>query len=341
MTTKKKFYQKKRWMIPISIIVIPILLIPIINQFTPTFRAFVIKQLFEAKPFASPKNIETIKKQVVVKKDVVYDEDGLENSILDIYYPKNANKILPVIMWIHGGGFVSGSKEQTQEYGMALANEGYVVANINYAIAPGQKYPGPVIQANQALKYLQSNIAIYGGDMNRLFIGGDSAGAQIASQTAAVISNEKLAKAMNIQPHIDNKQIKGLLLFCGPYNMYRFEEHQASTLGKFFVDTMFWSYTGEKDIKSFPKIDEISTVKQITPNYPPVFLTVGDADPLAPHSTDLIEALERNNVEVESVLFDGTKSELGHEYQFDFSSSHAEKTLGRTIEFLHKHSNGL
>lgn len=339
LTTKKKFYQKKRWMILISIIVIPILLISVTNQFTPALKALVIKQIFEAKPFASPKNIETIKKQVVVKKDIVYDEAGLENSILDIYYPKNSNKNLPVIMWIHGGGFISGSKEQTQEYGMSLAYAGYVVANINYAIAPAQKYPGPIIQANQALKYLQENIAQYGGDMNRLFIGGDSAGAQIASQTAAVISNEKLAKTMDIQPHIDNKQIKGLLLFCGPYNMYRFDNPHASTLGKIFFNTMFWSYTGEKDIKSFSKIDEISTVKQITPNYPPVFLTVGDADPLAPHSADLIDVLQINNVEVESVLFEGTKSELGHEYQFDFSSSHAEKTLEKTIEFLNKHRN--
>ncbi|MCR8939280.1 hypothetical protein O0555_18345 [Brevibacillus laterosporus] len=216
MTTKKKFYQKKQWMILISIIVIPILLISVTNQFTPALKALVIKQIFEAKPFASPKNIETIKKQVVVKKDIVYDEAGLENSILDIYYPKNSNKNLPVI---------------------------------------------------------------------------------------------------------------------------RFDNPHASTLGKIFFNTMFWSYTGEKDIKSFSKIDEISTVKQITPNYPPVFLTVGDADPLAPHSADLIDVLQINNVEVESVLFEGTKSELGHEYQFDFSSSHAEKTLEKTIEFLNKHRN--
>lgn len=338
MTTKKRFYQKKRWMIPISVIVVPLLLISIINQFTPALKALVIKQLFESQPFASPKNIETIKKQVIVEKDLVYDPDGLDNSILDIYYPDNANKSLPVIMWIHGGGFISGSKENTQEYGMALANEGYVVANINYAIAPKQKYPGPVIQANQALKYLQENIAKYGGDMNRLFIGGDSAGAQIASQIAAVISNEKLAQSMDIQPNIHNEQIRGLLLFCGPYNAERIDDPHTSTLGKILVHTMFWSYTGVKDIKSFPKLDEISTVKQITPNYPPVFMTVGDADPLAPHSADLIEVLEANNVEVESVLFDGTKSELGHEYQFDFTSPHAETTLGKTIEFLNNRS---
>ncbi|WP_243763969.1 alpha/beta hydrolase [Bacillus sp. XF8] len=337
MIPKKKFYKKKRWIIPISVIGIPTLAISIMNQFTPAIRAAVMKKLFEAKPFASPKNMETIKQQVVVKKDIVYDKDGLDNSILDIYSPKNLNEKLPVIMWIHGGGFLSGSKEQTQEYGMALANEGYVVANINYAIAPRQKYPGPVLQANQALKYLQNNIAEYGGDMNRLFIGGDSAGAQIASQIAALMSNEKLAKTMDIHPSIDNKQIKGLLLFCGPYSMDRLNNPESSAIGKWMVHTMFWSYTGEKNLASFPRLSELSTVKQVTPNYPPVFLTVGDADPLAPHSADLIAALKKNGVEVESVLFDGTKSELGHEYQFDFTSPHAEKTLGKTIEFLNKH----
>ncbi|MFE3974723.1 carboxylesterase family protein [Peribacillus sp. YIM B13481] len=85
----------------------------------------MIKQLFEADSFASPKNMEIIKEQVHVEKDLTYDKHGMDNSILDIYYPKNMNKPLPVIMWIHGGAFVSGSKEQTKKYGMALANEGY------------------------------------------------------------------------------------------------------------------------------------------------------------------------------------------------------------------------
>lgn len=342
MKTKKKFHQKKRWMIPvsaISLLAIPIVLIYLIGQFTPALNAFIIKQLFEWKPFASPANIETIKKQVNVEKDIVYDEHGIENSLLDIYYPKNADKDLPVIMWIHGGGFVSGSKEQTQEYGMALANEGYVVANINYAIAPAQKYPGPIIQTNQALKYLQDTIAQYGGDMNRLFIGGDSAGAQIASQTAAVITNEKLAKSMDIHPHVDKKQLKGVLLYCGLYNMDRMSEPSSSFVLRAGIQTVFWSYTGVKDFASFSRLDEMSTVKQVTPDYPPAFLTVGDVDPLAPHSVELIDVLEKNGVEVESVLFEGTNPELGHEYQFDFTSPHAEQTLGKTFEFLKKHSS--
>ncbi|ACA40361.1 lipase [Lysinibacillus sphaericus] len=324
-------------MIPVYIIVIPILLIFIIGQFTPVLNTFIIKQLFESDSFASPKDIETIKRQVHVEKDIVYDEHGIENSLLDIYYPKNMKEELPVIMWIHGGAFVSGSKEQTQEYGMALANEGYVVANINYAIAPVQKYPGPIIQTNQALKYLQDNISKYGGNMNHLFIGGDSAGAQIASQTIAIITNEALAKSMDIQPTVDKKQLKGALLFCGVYNMDKIGA-QSSPIIKKGIQSVFWAYTGTKDFKSYSRIDEMSTVKHVTPNYPPTFLTVGDADPLAPQSTELIDVLKKNGVEVESVLFEGTNSDLGHEYQFDFTTTHAEQTLGKTLAFIKKYS---
>ncbi|MCE5169341.1 hypothetical protein LQV63_08450 [Paenibacillus profundus] len=112
----------------------------------------------------------------------------------------------------------------------------------------------------------------------------------------------------------------------------------SSAILKIGIQTVFWSYTGVKDFASFSRLDEMSTVKQITPDYPPTFLTVGDVDPLAPHSADLIDVLTKNNVEVESVLFDGTNPELGHEYQFDFTSPHAEQTLGKTVEFLKKHS---
>lgn len=174
--------------------------------------------------------------------------------------------------------------------------------------------------------------------MNQLFIGGDSAGAQIASQTSAIITNEALAKSMDIQPSIDKKQLKGTLLYCGIYNMDLIGV-QSSPIIKKGIDSVFWAYTGKKDFQSFSRLDEMSTVKHITPNFPPTFLTVGDADPLAPHSAELIDVLKKNGVEVDSVLFDGTNTDLGHEYQFDFSISHAEQTFGKTIDFLKKHSN--
>ncbi|MFE0505935.1 alpha/beta hydrolase [Peribacillus butanolivorans] len=246
-------------MIPISIIVTPLLLVFIISMFTPALNVFFVKLLFEASEYAAPENIESIRNEVNVIKDINYGDETL-----DIYFPRDSNGILPAIMWIHGGGFVSDSKEDTKDYGMILANEGYVVANINYTIAPTKAYPTPIIQANQALKYLQENVVKYHGDhMGKVFIGGDSAGAQIASQVSAIITNDELAKAMDINPAIDKEQLKGALLYCGLYDMDLMvgSEKEPSAFLKYFKQSTFLAYTGVKDFGTFEKIDEMSTVK--------------------------------------------------------------------------------
>src|SRR6266496_3785794 len=163
----KKFFPKRRlWAIPIIIAAL-LLVVLIVGQFTPVLTDWLFKPLIDSTTFTAPPNFVTIQKNVVVKKDIRYNDQG---ALLDIYYPRDVKSPLPLIMWIHGGGFIGGSKENTQVYGMTLANAGYVVANINYDLAPAHKYPTPVFQANQALKYIRENIEPYGGDINHLFL---------------------------------------------------------------------------------------------------------------------------------------------------------------------------
>jgi len=76
----------------------------------------------------------------------------------------------------------------------------------------------------------------------------------------------------------------------------------------------------------------------ITPDYPPVFLTVGDADPLEPQSLEIIQALKDNGVERKSVLFTGTDAHLGHDYMMDLDSGLAQRTLEKALDFLNRHS---
>jgi acetyl esterase/lipase len=238
-----------------------------------------------------------------------------------------------VIMWIHGGGFIGASKEQTKAYAMTLANAGYVVANINYDLAPAHKYPDPVLQGNQALKYLRENVGQYGGDINRLFLGSNSSGSQIASQLAALLSNKEFSDAMGIQPSVGNDQLKGVLLYDGAYDMRTVRATHLPGLGLFL-----WSYTGVRNFESYDRIGELSTVDHITPDYPPVFLTVGDADPLEPQSLELIQVLKEDGVEQEAVLFTGTHAHLGHDYMMDLDSGPAQRTLGKALDFLDRHS---
>ncbi len=205
---------------------------------------------------------------------------------------------------------------------MTLANAGYVVANINYDLAPAHKYPGPVIQANRALKYLRENVRQYGGDINRLFLGSNSSGSQLASQLA-----------MGIQSSVKNEQLRGVLLYDGAYDMRTLRATRTPGMSLFL-----WSYTGVRRFESYDRIDELSTVNHVTPDYPPAFLAVGDADALEPQSLEFIDVLEKDGIEVEAVLFTGTGAHLGHDYMMDLDTESAQQTLKKVLDFLERHS---
>jgi acetyl esterase/lipase len=302
------------------------------EQIATSVNVSASDQITGSAVFSPPPNIDAIRKEVHILKDLMYDET--KNSFMDIYRPAYAAKPLPVILWIHGGGYVGGSKDSRQDYGMALANAGYVVANIDYGLAPDQLYPGPVLQANAALEFMAIHASEFGGDMSRLFIGGDSAGAQIASQVAAVISNDTLASVMGIQPAVQTEQLKGALLMCGLYNM-----DTVRATGFPNVDLFLNTYTGSDHFESFSRINELSTVKQITPDYPPVFITVGDGDPFSSQSAELAQALKSQNIEVDSVFFEDSNKELKHEFQYALDTIDGQETLEKTLDFLSANSN--
>lgn len=324
--------KRRRWLIAITIFALLLLVLFLIGQFTPVLTAWVFKQAIDSSSFAKPGNFAAIEDNVIVKKDITYDEHG---TLLDIYYPRTHKASLPTIMWIHGGGFIGGSKGQTKAYAMTLANEGYMVANINYDLAPGHKYPRPILQGNQALKYLSENAAQYGGDINRLFLGGNSSGSQIASQLAAIISNKKFAERMDIQPSITTEQFKGALLYDGAYNMQTVRA-TPGFLGS-LISLELWSYTGVRHFESYARIGELSTISHVTTDYPPVFLAVGDSDPFESQSIAFKEVLEKNKVEVEAILFTGTEAHLDHDYMMNLDTVPAQQTLDRALDFLKRH----
>lgn len=330
MTNLNKLVLHKKRMIAGAFVLLLLLLI-IAEQLTAPADVSASKKTAGPSAYAPPPNIAMIEQNVLVAKNLVYSD--LENSLLDIYYPKEIDSSLPVILWIHGGGYIGGSKNSRQDYGMALANEGFVVANIDYELAPEQLYPGPIIQANEAIHYLQTHAEAYGGDISRLFIGGDSAGAQISSQLAAVISNPALAETMGIIPAADAKTLQGAMLFCGLYNM---DTVRATAYPR--IDLFLNTYTGMDRFETYSRIGELSTVNHVTAAYPPVFISAGDADRLAPQSVELADAIEAQGVAVDRVFFDGSNKGLGHQYQFTLNTADAQETFEKTVKFLSAHA---
>ncbi|HSD56275.1 MAG TPA: alpha/beta hydrolase, partial [Candidatus Saccharimonadales bacterium] len=133
---------------------------------------------------------------VAVEHDRQY-RVGDKDALLDVYMPKDAvreHKSLPVVVWTHGGAWLSGDKTNDVPYFKRLANEGFVVVAINYSLAPGKTYPTAVHQLNAALRYVDTNVASFAGNPNQILLAGDSAGAQLSSQVAALTTSPEYAE---------------------------------------------------------------------------------------------------------------------------------------------------
>jgi acetyl esterase/lipase len=251
-------------------------------------------------------------------------------AYLDIYTPDGTGgKPRPVILWVHGGGFVAGSAAAVGDYAILLAHAGYTVASLDYSLAPGSHYPVPVRQGNAALRYLHSYAGRFGGDPARIVLGGDSAGAQIASQLAAVQTDPALASSMGLTVAVPPAALRGVVLFCGIYDL-----RTVGGTGFPALRTYLWAYTGTRDWTSYPEIDQLSTVRHITARYPPTFLSDGDADPFRSQAAEFASDLKRNSVPLTTLLWNGTGDGLGHEYQFNFNLPEARTAFQQTLGFL-------
>jgi acetyl esterase len=117
--------------------------------------------------------------------DIPYQKDGSPDHLLDIYRPRHAAGPLPVMLYIHGGGFVMCDKNTHRGIGRIYADNGHVVFNINYRLAPQHPYPAALVDAGRAYAWVVENAARYGGDPNRIIIAGESAGGNLTLALAA------------------------------------------------------------------------------------------------------------------------------------------------------------
>ena len=114
--------------------------------------------------------------------DVPYVEKGHQRHVLDIYTPdKVTDKKLPVMFWIHGGGWVVGDKKGVGLKPKVLTDRGFIFVSTNYRVLPDVKMEELIGDIAKSLAWVHQNIAKYGGDPNRIFVGGHSAGAQLAA----------------------------------------------------------------------------------------------------------------------------------------------------------------
>jgi acetyl esterase len=273
-----------------------------------------------------PENIESI-------SHVHYDEED-KDAFLDAWFHKDSVKSkgkLPVIVWTHGGGLISGDRSQVSNYCKILAAKGYVVVSIDYTIAPEAKYPTPMQQLNKALAYIAAHPARFYADTGFFVLAGDSGGSMISAATANIITSPAYAEITKVQPGLNPRQLKGLLLYCGIY-----EIDHLKTEGAFgsFLKTVMWAYFDSKDISANEYAKTASVTNFLTGAFPPTFISAGNKDPLLPQSRLLAERLSAVKVPVDTLFFPANhEPPLGHEYQFNLDPA-GRLALERSGKFL-------
>lgn len=126
--------------------------------------------------------------KVEVIRDIPYAGSNHPSHRLDIYRPIDAKEPLPVILYLHGGGFSLLSKETHWLMALLFARAGYVVCNVSYRLAGDHPFPAALEDAVDALCWIDRNAEQWGGDTSRFVVAGESAGANLATALAIVTS---------------------------------------------------------------------------------------------------------------------------------------------------------
>ncbi len=299
---------------------------------TPWPSVLIIRAIFDKGAADAARKLEARVPDNVSTTSHRYDQANAD-ALLDIHRPPDPIDRSVVVVWIHGGGFVSGRRGDISNYTKILADEGFIVVNVDYTIAPDATYPGPVRQVLKALSFLEREGPSLGLPSDRFVLAGDSAGAQIAAQTAAVIANRDYAGLVGVKPQMESRHIVGALLYCGVYDIASMGRN-GGVLG-WFVGSAGWAYSGKRNWRDDIHFQTMSILPHLTKAFPRTFISAGNADPLGPQSLALAAELEKVGVPVETLFFNADyKPLLGHEYQFDLTTEAGRLALQKSADWL-------
>lgn len=191
--------------------------------------------------------------------EIRYSEN-YPNSYLDITYPnKDKDPSNPTLIYFHGGGYFGGSKNVGDPLAGSdatallddICSEGFNLVNIDYVLVPEYHFPDPLIQANEAFRFLIENSEKYSLDMDNVVIMGSSAGAIIASQLGSIITNPDYAETLGISPALKPREVKAVVIDDAPLVYDEFTLETKLLIGNYVKGSIFLS---KDDLKRYNNI---------------------------------------------------------------------------------------
>jgi acetyl esterase/lipase len=222
--------------------------------------------------------VNTFPKGTVIHHNIPYNKDTLKKHLLDIYLPANAKGKVPVVVLVHGGGWLVNDKYADMGYMKStcveIVNSGFAIASIDYRFATQAIFPAQMQDCNRAVSFLYDNADLYGLDKNRFAVMGFSAGGHLASLMGLSKNNKVPSFFM---PNASKRfKFKAVVDFYGPSDLISLNSSgdpkapEGILLGAAPIDR--------------PDLAKIaSPVAYVDQNDPPFLIIHGEKDDLVPN----------------------------------------------------------
>ena len=270
-----------------------------------------------------------------IKTDIVYDTSAPEACKLDTYRVKGLEGKLPVLFYIHGGGFVAGDKHYRRALARWSANLGYFVVNVNYGLCPEYQCPVPHRQLVAALNWVGANAEKLGLDLDRMIVSGDSAGGYYGAMLAAITLNPDLQAKMGVSTSL---KFGGAVLNCGIYDVATAlkNKYPFDLGGKLLKD---FAGIGKDEIEGYEWKDLCSVLPFVNEQFPVSFITHAQKDIFCGGQADvLMKLLKEKGVHCEE--FHSTSLIDNHCFSLNWKSKAARKNNDLTADFMKRFAAG-
>jgi acetyl esterase/lipase len=267
---------------------------------------------------------------VEVKHDIAYLPDGDPKHRLDIYAPREGAQNAPVLLQIHGGGWVIGNKrEQALPLMYHLASRGWICVATNYRLSPRATFPEHLIDLKSAMHWIRENISEFGGDPDFVAATGGSAGGHLSSLLALTAGDPEY------QPGFESVDTR--VRACVPfYGIYDFTDAYGlqvySGLGG-FVERTVMKKSQSEDQEAFRRA---SPLHRVHADAPPFFVIHGSHDSLASveearHFTDVL----RNVSHQPAIYAEIPGAQHAFEIFHSLRTTHVVRAVDRFLSFVY------
>ncbi|MEO6739257.1 MAG: alpha/beta hydrolase fold domain-containing protein [Chthoniobacteraceae bacterium] len=231
---------------------------------------------------------------VKAHRDIAYVEGGHERQKLDLYLPEKSGAPMPLLIWIHGGGWAAGNKDQCPPLRGGYLDRGFAVASIGYRLSGHATFPAQIEDCKAAIRWLRAHANEYNLDPKRFGVWGSSAGGHLV----ALVGTSGDVKDFDVGANLDqSSRVQAVCDYYGPTDFTVFvttrgyESHATASSPEAKL-------IGGAVMENKDKAARVNPITYVSSDDPPFLIVHGDKDPTVPinQSTLLFDALKKAGV---------------------------------------------